>query len=151
MYVVIVHLYPLEIRLYDEGLVRFATIDYKTPSTDNLDQIYMHLTNYSVNKRHVNYRHAINSQQVDGSKRKLTSIWTQLTRVFGNDRIERTKSSIEQLIIRTILAIQPELRVEYQFELSAGERKEQISCFQVEHVEYLFEHMFVVFTRYSSC
>ncbi|EPY25887.1 tubulin tyrosine ligase [Strigomonas culicis] len=40
---------PLRIYLFDEGLVRFAAEKYPGPDKD-LDNIHMHLTNYSVNK-----------------------------------------------------------------------------------------------------
>jgi hypothetical protein len=33
-----------------EGLARFATVPYASPSAANLDQQFMHLTNYSLNK-----------------------------------------------------------------------------------------------------
>ncbi len=134
IYVLILNLYPLEIFLYNEGLVRFATIDYRAPSSDNLHQTYMHLTNYSLNKRSANYKHAIDDKQTDGSKRKLSLVWKQLIELFGNDKIERTKYLITELINKTIFAILPELRVEYEFELPVG-RRENLSCFQVEFNE----------------
>lgn len=130
IYVLVLNLYPLEVFLYDEGLVRFATVDYKAPSTDNLHQTFMHLTNYSLNKRSAAYKHTIDNNQTDGSKRKLSSVWTQLIEIFGNDRIDRTKTLITEMINKTILAILPELRVEYEFELPLG-KKQNISCFQV--------------------
>jgi hypothetical protein len=130
IYVLILNLYPLEIFLYDEGLVRFATIDYKAPTSDNLHQTYMHLTNYSLNKRSCNYKHTIDDKQTDGSKRKLSLVWKQLNHLFGNDKIERTKNLIVELINKTILAFVPELRVEYEYELPLG-KKQHISCFQV--------------------
>lgn len=130
IYVLVLNLYPLEVFLYDEGLVRFATVDYKAPSTDNLHQTFMHLTNYSLNKRSAAYKHTIDNNQTDGSKRKLSSVWTQLIEIFGNDRIDRTKTLIIEMINKTILAILPELRVEYEFELPLG-KKQNISCFQV--------------------
>ena len=130
IHVLVLNLYPLEVFLYDEGLVRFATVDYKAPSTDNLHQTFMHLTNYSLNKRSAAYKHTIDNNQTDGSKRKLSSVWTQLIEIFGNDRIDRTKTLITEMINKTILAILPELRVEYEFELPLG-KKQNISCFQV--------------------
>ncbi|CAF4657120.1 unnamed protein product [Rotaria sp. Silwood1] len=130
IYVVILNLYPLEIFLYDEGLARFATIGYKAPSTENLHQTYMHLTNYSLNKHSANYKHATNNQQTDGSKRKLSIVWTQLINIYGDEKIERTKTLITEMINKTILAILPELRVEYEFELPLG-KKQNISCFQI--------------------
>jgi hypothetical protein len=37
--------------LADEGLARFCTQKYNKPTRDNFKNIYMHLTNYSVNKQ----------------------------------------------------------------------------------------------------
>lgn len=130
IYVLVLNLYPLEVFLYDEGLVRFATVDYKAPSSDNLHQTFMHLTNYSLNKRSSTYKHTIDNNQTDGSKRKLSSVWAELIQIFGNDRIDRTKTLIIEMINKTLLAILPELRVEYEFELPLG-KKQNISCFQV--------------------
>ena len=130
IYVLILNLYPLEIFLYDEGLVRFATVDYKAPSTDNLHQTFMHLTNYSLNKRSASYKHTVDQTQTDGSKRKLSTVWMQLIHMFGHEKIDRTKLLITEMINKTILAILPELRVEYEYELPLGKRQ-NISCFQV--------------------
>jgi N-glycosylase/DNA lyase len=91
----------------------------------------MHLTNYSLNKRSATYKHTLDNNQTDGSKRKLSTVWTQLSAMFGNDRIERTKTMIIEMINKTILAILPELRVEYEFELPLG-KQQHISCFQVK-------------------
>ena len=136
IYVLILNLYPLEIFLYDEGLVRFATVDYKAPTSENLRQTYMHLTNYSLNKRSINYKHTIDEKQTDGSKRKLTLVWKQLSEMFGNEKIERTKYLITDLINKTILTVVPQLRVEYEFEIPAG-KKQDLSCFQVRELEIL--------------
>ena len=122
IYVLILNLYPLEIFLYNEGLVRFATIDYRPPTSDNLHQTYMHLTNYSLNKRSAHYKHTIDDKQTDGSKRKLSLVWKQLSELFGNEKIERTKNLITELINKTILAVLPELHVEYEFELPTGKK-----------------------------
>lgn len=50
LYVVISCLTPLTIYLYKEGLVRFATEEYKNPSRENYKNMFVHLTNYAVNK-----------------------------------------------------------------------------------------------------
>ncbi|CAF2672261.1 unnamed protein product [Rotaria sp. Silwood2] len=130
IYVLILNLYPLEIYLYDEGLARFATVDYKAPSTENLHETFMHLTNYSLNKRSSSYKHPVDDKQTDGSKRKLSLVWKQLCEMFGKEKIERTKSLIVEMINKTILAILPELRVAYEFELPLG-KKQNLSCFQI--------------------
>lgn len=41
----------------DEGLARFCTAKYQKPTTSNLKNQYMHLTNYSVNKMSKDYVH----------------------------------------------------------------------------------------------
>ena len=41
---------PLRVYIYKEGLARFATEEYIPPVGNNLDNMYMHLTNYAINK-----------------------------------------------------------------------------------------------------
>jgi hypothetical protein len=40
---------PLRIYLYDDGLVRFASNKY-TNDSNSVGDVFMHLTNYSINK-----------------------------------------------------------------------------------------------------
>ena len=89
----------------------------------------MHLTNYSLNKRSAGYKHAIDENQADASKRKLSLVWSQLRELFGSTEIERAKEMIEEIINKTVLAILPELRVQYALELPAT--RHQNRCFQV--------------------
>ena len=49
MYCVATSFDPLRLYLFDQGLVRFAAEKYRGPEKD-LDNIHVHLTNYSVNK-----------------------------------------------------------------------------------------------------
>jgi hypothetical protein len=131
IYVLILNLSPLEVFLYDEGLVRFATVEYQQPSSDNLHQICMHLTNYSLNKHSSNYKHTINEQEMNGSKRKLSHVWQQLQKSYGSIKVEQAKVLITDMIDKTILAITPELRVEYEYQLPSA-KKYDLSCFQVK-------------------
>ena len=41
--------------MYKDGLARFATCKYQKPSDRNLANLFMHLTNYAVNKEADNY------------------------------------------------------------------------------------------------
>ena len=50
IYVAITSINPLRIYIYEEGLVRFASEKY---DTTDLKNVFSHLTNYSINKKHV--------------------------------------------------------------------------------------------------
>lgn len=54
LYVVVTSFDPLIIYLYEEGLVRFATVKYDA-SHKQLWNPCMHLCNYSINKYHSDY------------------------------------------------------------------------------------------------
>ncbi|CAF3854661.1 unnamed protein product [Rotaria sp. Silwood1] len=129
IYVLILKLNPLEVLLYQEGLARFATVEYQAPSKKNLHESFMHLTNYSLNKRSANYKHASDETQTDASKRKLSVVWSQLGQLFSPSEIEQTKEMIEDMINKTVLAILPELHVQYALELPMTCK--QNPCFQV--------------------
>ena len=67
IYVLVKGVEPLEAYLCDEGLARFCTVrfqfyltiiskaNYKKPEYNNLKNLYMHLTNFSLNKNSDNY------------------------------------------------------------------------------------------------
>ncbi len=52
LYVAVSSFEPLRVYLYEEGLARFASVQYTGVELDNH---CMHLTNYSVNKKNLDY------------------------------------------------------------------------------------------------
>ena len=50
VYVLVTSYCPLKVYMYDDGLVRFATEPY-TQDTSKLGQKFVHLTNFSINKK----------------------------------------------------------------------------------------------------
>lgn len=80
--------------MYNEGLSRFATETYVPPQFANLDNLYMHLTNYAINKTSSKF---IQNKDKDddsiGHKRSLTYIWRYL-QSLGHD-VERVKRDIK--------------------------------------------------------
>jgi len=50
LYVLVNGISPLRVYLYNDGLARFATVPYVTPNPKNMGNLFMHLTNYAINK-----------------------------------------------------------------------------------------------------
>ena len=50
IYVILVGVNPLRVYVYKDGLARFATVPYQKPSDNNTKNLFMHLTNYAINK-----------------------------------------------------------------------------------------------------
>jgi tubulin polyglutamylase TTLL6/13 len=55
IYVLLYGINPMRIYIFEEGLARFATIPYQEPNFKNLNNMFMHLTNYAINKNSSNY------------------------------------------------------------------------------------------------
>ena len=64
---------PLRIYVYKDGLARLATEQYEKPNEKNIDNLFMHLTNYAINKESENF--VIDKNNPDtGSKRSYISV-----------------------------------------------------------------------------
>ena len=55
LYVLLYGVNPLRIFLFKDGLVRLATEPYVKPTEENIDNLFMHLTNYAINKNNENF------------------------------------------------------------------------------------------------
>ncbi len=77
IYVLMTSLAPLRLYLYDEGLVRFASTEYAADN-DTLGDVFMHLTNYSINKNSASYCPNEDPEERKGHKWTLGSLWTHL-------------------------------------------------------------------------
>ncbi|XP_053331381.1 tubulin polyglutamylase ttll6-like [Spea bombifrons] len=104
LYVLVTSCDPLRIFIYNEGIVRFATTSYTKPNCKNLNNICMHLTNYSINKLSENFIR----DDIKGSKRKLSTLRGWLEN-HGYDAV-KLWSEIDDVIIKTLISIQPILK-----------------------------------------
>ena len=86
IYVVIAGINPGDIHAFiaDEGLARFCTVKYRKPCPDNFKKVYMHLTNYSLNKvsaKYVKEPEVTNIHEPNnGTKRTLAALFKQIER-----------------------------------------------------------------------
>lgn len=108
IYVLVTSFSPLKIYLYKEGLVRFATENYVKGNTDN---IYIHLTNYSINKHNVNY---INNQNEGSDEDDKSSKWSleEYRNYFiqngQEDKLNQIWTKIKDIVIKTLITVSDE-------------------------------------------
>jgi tubulin polyglutamylase TTLL6/13 len=73
IYVLVYGVDPLRVFVYKEGLARFATDEYTPPCGDNMENLFMHLTNYAINRNADNFMQNEDDDAV-GHKRSVTSV-----------------------------------------------------------------------------
>eukprot|EP00731_Ephydatia_muelleri_P027334 Em0019g207a len=128
LYVAVTSVDPLCIYLYQEGLVRFATVQY-TGSNRDLHNQYMHLTNYSVNKNNPEYIRCTDPGLEDfGNKWSFSALLRHLQKegvdttwnlgmnlgrpyfaIWGISMQNALMMRIEDVIIKSILAAEPQI------------------------------------------
>eukprot|EP00929_Paragymnodinium_shiwhaense_P061124 TRINITY_DN30523_c0_g1_i1.p1 TRINITY_DN30523_c0_g1~~TRINITY_DN30523_c0_g1_i1.p1 ORF type:complete len:982 (-),score=159.06 TRINITY_DN30523_c0_g1_i1:613-3558(-) len=108
LYVLVTGCDPLRIFLHKHGLVRLAVEEYTEPKLKNLANTMMHLTNYAINCDNADFQENTNPEDgTDGHKRSFQAVLNEL-RIRGVD-IDKLLSDIEDLVIKTLVAVQPSL------------------------------------------
>ncbi|CAJ0565451.1 unnamed protein product, partial [Mesorhabditis spiculigera] len=127
VYGVIRSINPLSIYVAREGMARFCTEKYSRPNASNFENLYAHLTNYSLNKANDRYVHSTSlHDQIKGSKRLLSTVFHQL-----ESRGLRTKKlwhDIKMILVKTVLAMLPEILLHYEHHFID---KPGPQCFQI--------------------
>ncbi|NXO72110.1 TTLL5 polyglutamylase, partial [Phainopepla nitens] len=102
LYVLVTSYDPLVIYLYEEGLARFATVRYDQASK-NIKNQFMHLTNYSVNKKSGDYVSCDDPEVEDyGNKWSMSAVLRYLKQE-GRDTAA-LMANVEDLIIKTLVS-----------------------------------------------
>jgi len=107
VYALITSCDPLRIFVFNEGIARFATQKYMPPSAENMHNVFMHLTNYSINKHS---REFLSGEK--GSKRRISTINSWLASQ-GYDTALIWKM-IDDVIIKTVITAAENLKRQYQ-------------------------------------
>lgn len=95
---------PLRVYLFKDGLVRFASCKYSS-SIKSLSNKFVHLTNYSVNKKNTEYKSNSDETACQGHKWALKALWSYLTQKGVNS--EAIWEKIKDIVIKTIIASEP--------------------------------------------
>lgn len=84
---------PLRIYIHKEGLVRFATQEYQSIDVHSdkkeLKNMFVHLTNYALNKDNDNFRQATSVEDDSSHKRTITQLLKRLQHDEGQDKVEQ--------------------------------------------------------------
>ncbi|KAL1510977.1 hypothetical protein AB1Y20_005802 [Prymnesium parvum] len=125
LYVLVVSCSPLRVLLFKDGLARFCTERYRPPTEANMEDAFMHLTNFAINKHHDDF--TIDEGGDGGHKRSISSLLAYLKEHgYASDRIW---NNIKALVVKTMLAVQPHLSHVYHSLL--GDDNTGFSCFEI--------------------
>lgn len=142
IYVLVAGCDPLRIFIHEEGLARFATQPYQAPKKKNLDQAYIHLTNYAINKNNPDF---IQNQEVKDEhvahKRRLSSvlivIYKQKLEEQGYNVVELW-DRICDIVIKCLCTVQPNLAHIYRssqpFDVTNS------MCFEILGFDIILDH-----------
>lgn len=132
---------PLQAYLCDEGLARFCTANYAKPDHINIKNLFMHLTNFSLNKNSDNFITPDDEFYKDSStasKRLLITIYKNL-QAKGKD-VRYLKRQISNVLALTIIAIEPYLKNAYHCFISGDNSNPK--CFQILGLDILIDENF---------
>ncbi|XP_060583319.1 tubulin polyglutamylase ttll6-like isoform X6 [Ruditapes philippinarum] len=99
---------PLRIFVFKDGLARFATNKYTEPTHSNVDNVYMHLTNYAINKHSEDF---IRDDEA-GSKRRISTTNRYMAKK-GYD-VDKMWADIDDVIIKTLISAHSVLKHNYR-------------------------------------
>ena len=134
IFVLIASVEPLIAFVADEGLARFATEEYQPVNKENLKNVFMHLTNYSLNKLCPKFIFSEELTEIhSGSKRSLSSLWKSLIKL-GYD-VGMIQEKIRELISKFLKSIHAFIL--YHYKSTFG--KEYGKCYQVIGFDVLLD------------
>ncbi|XP_037303284.1 tubulin polyglutamylase TTLL4 isoform X5 [Manduca sexta] len=102
LYVLVTSVHPLRIYLYKDGLARFASVKYNDELT-SLNDRYMHLTNYSINRLSKNYTPNEDFTACEGHKWTLQTLFHYL-KTEKNVNTDALWNAMKDLVIKTIIS-----------------------------------------------
>lgn len=111
LYVLITSLNPFVCYINKEGLARFCTVEYEKPTDKNLRNAFMHLSNYSLQKRSELFQvpQATSVQGLlevnEATKRTYSSVKKNLE-ILGYN-IKEIEDRIDELVVAFLKALYP--------------------------------------------
>lgn len=99
---------PLQVYVFDDGLVRFATQKFSL-DPDHFENKFIHLTNYSIQKKSETYMQNKGKSEsgIDNSKWSLKT----LEKVFIHTKKDwnKVREGIYDIVIKTLISVEPSI------------------------------------------
>ncbi|KAJ8277796.1 hypothetical protein GJAV_G00080150 [Gymnothorax javanicus] len=127
IYILVTSCDPLRIFLYNDGLVRMGTEKYHAPNDSNLNQLYMHLTNYSVNKHN---EHFERDETVDKGSKRSIGWFTEFLRTNDHD-VAKFWGDVSELVVKTLIVAEPHVLHAYRMCRPGQPPGSESVCFEV--------------------
>lgn len=103
---------PLRLFIFKEGMARLATHEYVAPDKSNMNDMYMHLTNYAINKSNKDFQQNDGEDQGSGHKRLMSWVFQHMKEQgVDTDKLWR---EIKLLGLKTLCVAQPQLAHHYR-------------------------------------
>uniref|UniRef100_A0A672UPD3 Tubulin tyrosine ligase like 7 n=1 Tax=Strigops habroptila TaxID=2489341 RepID=A0A672UPD3_STRHB len=135
VYILVTSCDPLKVFLYHDGLVRMGTEKYHPPSDSNLSQLYMHLTNYSVNKHNEHFER--DETEDKGSKRSIK--WFTEFLQTNNLDVSKFWDDISELVVKTLIVAEPHVLHAYRMCRPGQAPGSDSVCFEVLGFDILLD------------
>ncbi|XP_036433318.1 probable tubulin polyglutamylase TTLL1 [Colossoma macropomum] len=100
LYVLVTTYRPLKCYMYKLGFCRFCTVKY-TPSTSELDNMFVHLTNVAIQKHGDDYNH------VHGGKWTVSNLRLYLESTRGKEVTNHLFDQIHWIVVQSLKAVAP--------------------------------------------
>lgn len=140
IYVLVLSCDPLKIFVHKEGLVRFATSDYVpielNAGRSALKDMFVHLTNYALNKDSTDFKLPTDINDNTSHKRSISRVNKTLSEM-GKD-VEKMWAEINDLIVKTILTVQPDLSHSYR--TCQPSDTESLMCYELLGFDVMLNH-----------
>ncbi|XP_048832720.1 tubulin polyglutamylase TTLL7 isoform X2 [Brienomyrus brachyistius] len=127
IYILVTSCDPLRVFLYNDGLVRMGTEKYHAPNESNLNQLYMHLTNYSVNKHNENFER---DETVDKGSKRSIGWFTEFLRTNDYD-VTKFWGDVSELVVKTLIVAEPHVLHAYRMCRPGQPPGSDSVCFEV--------------------
>lgn len=127
IYVLVTCCDPLRVYLFQEGLCRFCTVPYVQPCPGNRQEMFMHLTNYSINKHNESFVQNEHDDE-NASKRSLT--WLRSYLEGQGISYDQIRADIAHLVVKTLLSAVGLKKAFHDCKI-AGQNKNPFTCFEV--------------------